>query len=111
MNTSDSRYDENGLTDGSISDRSAPEIHSMIVASTAHVTLEEAEALTENGYGRGDFGWFFYVGQPGGLALADLGTLSAGLSEMIRQARARGCAYVLLDRDAEPLDGAPIYDW
>jgi hypothetical protein len=111
MNTSDSRSHENSLTDGTISDCSASEIHSLIVASTAHVTPEEAEALTKNGYSRGVFGWFFYVGRPGACVLADLGILSAGLSEVIRQARARGCVYVLLDRDAGALDGAPIYDW
>jgi hypothetical protein len=93
------------------SDHSSPEIHSMMVVSTAHVTLEEAEALTENGYNRGVFGWLFYVGNPEAPVLSDLGTLSTGLSEVIRGARARGCTYVLLDRDADPLDGAAIYDW
>jgi len=83
----------------------------MMVTSTAHVTLEEGEALTESGYDRGVFGWLFYVGQPGVPVLADLGTLSTGLNEVIREARVRGCTYVLLDRDASPLDGIPIYDW
>ncbi len=111
MNTGDSEHREPGMAEAPIKDCPLPEIHSLIVASTAHVTPEEAEALTESGYTRGVFGWLFYVGRPGAPVLADLGTLSAGLSGVIREARGRGCTYVLLDRDAAALDGTPIYDW
>jgi hypothetical protein len=111
MNTGDSTECMHSRIDRPIGDHSSPEIHSMMVVSTAHVTLEEAEALTENGYNRGVFGWLFNVGGPEAPVLSDLRTLSTGLREVIREARVRGCTYVLLDRDADPLDGAPIYDW
>lgn len=72
MSTGDSEHSEHSLAEASIKNRPLPEIHSMMVASTAHITLEEAEALTENGYNRGVFGWFFYVGQRGDPVLEDL---------------------------------------
>jgi hypothetical protein len=96
---------------GCHSDAYPVEVHSLLVASTAHVTPQEAQALTDHNYGRGEWGWFFYVGPRGGSVLPELDGLSNGLSEVVRQARARGCFYVLLDRDANPLKGIPTYDW
>jgi hypothetical protein len=93
------------------SDALPAEVHSLLVASTAHVTPQEAQALTDHNYGRDEWGWFFYVGPRGGSVLPELDPLSNGLSEVVRQARVRGCFYVLLDRDADPLHGVPTYDW
>lgn len=93
------------------SDALPAEVHSLLVASTAHVTPQEAQALTVHNYARGECGWFFYVGPRGSSVLPELGSLSDGLGEVVRRARARGYFYVLLDRDADPLDGVPTYDW
>jgi hypothetical protein len=92
-------------------DQKIAEVHSILVASTAHVTAREAQSLTDHGYCRGEIGWFFYVGQNGPPDLADLESLSGGLGAVVRQAQERGCHYVLLDRDANPLSGIPTYDW
>ena len=83
----------------------------LVIASTAHVTVGEAQALTDHGYSRGEYGWFFYVGQYGDPVLTDIEPVSAGLVEVIRRARREGCPYVLLDRDAGILPDAPTYDW
>jgi hypothetical protein len=87
------------------------EIHLLLVTSTGHVTDHEAAILTDHGYGRGQFGWFFYVGEEGYDALPEIGRPSRGLFAVVLCARVNGCHYVLLDRDADPLPGVPIYDW
>jgi hypothetical protein len=92
-------------------DETIAAIHSLLVASTGHVTVREAQSLTNHGHCRGETGWFFYVGQNGLPALAELEPLSEGLAAVVRQAQASGCQYVLLDRDAIPLSGIPTYDW
>ena len=38
------------------------EIQPLLVTSTSHVTDQEAQALTDHGYSRDQYGWFFYVG-------------------------------------------------
>ena len=87
------------------------EIHPLLVTSTAHVTDEEAQILTDHGYSRDQFGWFFYVGNEEYDALPEIVRKSRGLFAVILCARVNGCPYVLLDRDAEVLPGVPIYDW
>ena len=82
-----------------------------LIASTAHVTVGEAQALTDHGYSRGEYGWLFYVGQPGEPVLSEIEPVSAGLAKVIRRARQECCLYVLLDRDAGILPDAPTYDW
>ena len=75
------------------------------------MTVGEAQALTDHGYSCGEYGWLFYVGQPGEPILSEIESVSAGLAEVIRRARREGCPYVLLDRDADFLADAPTYDW
>jgi len=87
------------------------EIHLLLVTSTAHVTDQEAKALTDHGYSRDQTGWFFHVGGEEHDALTEIIRKSRGLFAVILCARVNGCHYVLLDRDAETLPGVPIYDW
>ena len=87
------------------------EIHRLLVTSTAHVTDHEAQLLTDHGYRRDQSGWFFYVGEEGYDSLPEIARKSRGLFGVIFCARLDGCAYVLLDRDAETLPGVAIYDW
>jgi hypothetical protein len=86
-------------------------IYSLLVTSTAHVTESEAKILDDSGYRRMDYGWFFYVGVHGDAVLEEIELPSAGLTEVILQARQIGCEYVLLDMDADALINAPTYDW
>ena len=92
-------------------DRTNAEIHSLLVASTSHVTAEEAQALTGHGYSRGESGFFFYVGQREDSALAEIEPLSDGLAGVVRYARELRCLYVLLDRDAEAITQVTTYEW
>ena len=88
-----------------------PNVCSLLVASTAHVTAEEAQSLTDHGYARGEYGFFFYAaGSPNAL-VTELGTLSEGLQGVIREAHGRGCQYVLLDRDGPLISGIATYAW
>ena len=87
------------------------EIHSVLLTSTSHVTDHEAQVLTDHGYSRDQSGWFFYVGGDEYDALSEIPRKSQGLFAVILCARVNGCQYVLLDRDAEPIAGFPIYDW
>ena len=109
MNNQTDRAD--GPTDATEERRRQTEICPLLIASTAHVTVGEPQALTDHGYSRGEYGWLFYVGQPGEPVLSEIEPVSAGLAEVIRRARVEGCPYVLLDRDAGILPDAPTYDW
>jgi hypothetical protein len=88
-----------------------PNVCSLLVASTAHVTAEEAQFLTDHGYARGQYGFFFYAAGEPNVVLTELGALSGGLQGVIREAHGRGCQYVLLDRDGPLVSGIPIYPW
>jgi hypothetical protein len=92
-------------------DATPAEVHSVLVTCTAHVTVQEAQALTDHGYSRGEYGWLIYVGRHNAPVLPELEPLNEGLRGVIREAHARGCLYVLLDRDADPLSGIATYDW
>ena len=109
MNNQTNRAD--GPTDATDERRRQAEICPLLIASTAHVTVGEAQALTDHGYCRGEYGWLFYVGQPGDPVLSEIEPVSAGLAEVIHRARKEGCLNVLLDRDAGILPDLPTYDW
>ena len=110
MNSQTDRAD--GPTDAAEELRSHTEICPLGgIASTAHVTVGEAQALTDHGNSCGEYGWLFYVGQPGEPVLSEIEPVSAGLAEVIRRARQECCPYVLLDRDTGILPDAATYDW
>jgi hypothetical protein len=88
-----------------------PSVCSLLVASTAHVTAEEAQSLTDHGYARGECGFFFYAAGEPNVVLTELGALSEGLQGVIREAHGRGCQYVLLDRDGPLVSGIATYSW
>ena len=88
-----------------------PNVCSLLVASTAHVTAEEAQFLTDHGYARGEYGFFFYAAGEPNVVLTELGALSEGLQGVIREAHGRGCQYVLLDRDGPLISGTATYAW
>lgn len=93
--------------------------------STAHVSPAARDWLDEQGriaaaavtdqdeepaihIGRLVTGWFFYADEnPSSPYLG----IPDDVIRLMQEARKRGCEYVLLDRDAEPLDGLPTYEW
>ena len=44
-----------------------------LLASTAHVTADEAQSLTDPGYARGEYGFLFYAAGDPNAVLAELG--------------------------------------
>jgi len=88
----------------------ALEIGKILVATTAHVTWEEAQYLDANGYSRGEYGWFLHVGAEDH-PVAGIEHPSPGLAGIIETAQRAGCVYLLLDRDADAVEGVPTYDW
>ena len=84
-------------------------IEAMLVLSTAHITehtcnvsLHDAQIVA---YAKGDYGWFVHVpdDEPEGLPI-DLGGCLA-------LARARACAWIMFDRDADIAPALPVHDW
>ena len=88
-----------------------PSVCSLLVASTAHVTAEEAQSLTDLGLARGEYGFFFYAAGDLNVVVRELEVLSEGLQGVIREAYGRGCEYVLLDRDGPLVSGIATYSW
>jgi hypothetical protein len=87
-----------------------PEIHQLLVTSTAHVTADEAKVLTAQ-CNRNKYGWFFYIGSGEDEVFLPIVQPSPGLDGVIHHARTHGCVYVLLDRDADKLPNVPSYEW
>lgn len=92
----------------------APEyVRTFLDLSTAHLP----EHLCQNlgGYSsirawETEYGWFMWA--PGDIDDdPDYDDVPDEVRAIWRFARAHGCHYVLLDRDAEILDGLPSWDW
>lgn len=80
------------------------EIRSFLTLSTAHITRETSESLSERDYNFGEYGHFIWAGGP-------QANISGDLWDVINYTRDLGCAYVLLDRDADTVDNLPTYEW
>ncbi len=92
------------------------EIMKVLVASTAHLTAQEAECIS-SGQAIGDtmpspMGWEYggivYVG---GLHAPKDEGMSDGLADVITVARANGVEWVRFDSDGPVLDNCATYEW
>ncbi len=97
----------------------APEIAKILIVTTAHLTPAERDRLSgEDGLPAraqlvGEFGMQVWVPPLSGILTYDSSGAdsdSAGLTGCLKLARELGCRYVLFDRDAEAVDGVPLYD-
>ena len=89
------------------------ETHQLLVLCTAHLTEEVVQDLSNGKLDievrTGEYG--FLISTVGANVLARLGRLPPCLKRVMDKTGDLGCAYVLFDRDAVPLDDLPIYDW
>jgi hypothetical protein len=95
-------------------------IRNFLDCCTSHVSKETADWLDARGsetagrdgsnrayVGTTPYGWFVYADTEAGKAECfpdDLVTVFA-------HATGKGCEYILLDRDADTIDGLPVFEW
>lgn len=87
------------------------EIQKVLLATTGHVTEEERDILNANGYSRGEYGWLIFINPNADPSVSEIEEPSEGLAGAMRVAKENGCRYLLLDRDAQELEGLPVYEW
>jgi hypothetical protein len=56
------------------------------------------------------YGWLMHASN-GAAQYAREHDWPAELLPIVELARSKGCEYILFDRDAEPIEGLPTFDW
>jgi hypothetical protein len=96
------------------------QIEPMLVATTAHAEPAEADMFDMDRHAlsvtfkRGE-GWMFYVANNAEELEEQLREgrrpLSASMRQLIERAHALGCCWLLLDADADTVEGIPTHEW
>ncbi|ADL36047.1 hypothetical protein bpr_II108 (plasmid) [Butyrivibrio proteoclasticus B316] len=91
------------------------EINKMLSLSTAHITKETESKLSEqsiyevNVYEKSEYGYFIY---PNIELLDKRGwDIPEDLKKCIGLAKANNCNWIVFDRDVDPVDELPTYEW
>lgn len=97
------------------------ETHKMLVLSTAHLTEKTAKAIEEAAEELPPFctidwapsfmraeGWIWYVGEENPVVTRPFPDEFAALFSLAME---NGCTWLMLDRDADPADNLPTYEW
>lgn len=87
------------------------EIETIPIISTGHVSEETANAIYDGGLGdlmKSVYGWIIWVCPD---AEIDPYEWPQDLATVVDWAREQGYMYVMFDRDADTIEGLPIYDW
>lgn len=90
--------------------KSSMTIESMLVLSTGHLEhgtcTQWLDTAPFAAFTKADYGWFVFVPE-------DLGEdpMPPDLLVCCQLAHARGCEWIMFDRDAPALDTLPVYDW
>lgn len=98
------------------------EIVSMLIAGTCNISESDNDKLTTKtdlvplAYDKIEYGYLFWVPDDDGIREDLEGQLkkagySPGLHALLEKANELGCRYLYLDRDAEPVEGLPTFDW
>lgn len=86
------------------------EIKTMMVLSTAHLTLFTCNTALSSYDGpvwnKGDYGWFVYVPED-----IDARDLPEDLRQCMKFARRKRCRWIMFDRDGPITPELPDYDW
>ena len=87
------------------------EIAKMLVLSTAHLTEATCNSYLPGwdgpAYQKGDYGWFVPMFDHFRECVDGADDLRA----CMEKAAALGCEWLMFDRDADQVDGLPVYDW
>lgn len=96
------------------------ETFTVLALSTAHVTEEIAQRLNDEvehspadspvnlvSWDPFRFGWWVYVNDDAGM----WESFPQCLQDCFALARQTGARYIQFDRDVEPIDALPIYEW
>lgn len=95
-----------------------PEIHKMLVMSTAHVSEETAKLIDEAydrkhawapAFARAE-GWLFYVGDENPVVKHGL-DYPEEFAALFSFAMEQGCTWLMLDRDGDTVDNLPTFEW
>ena len=88
----------------------------MLALSTVHVS-EDTAKLIDNGdtevviYAKEKYGWFVHVPELCNMNNLENGKCPSDLYRCILFARKNDCDWLMFDRDVEPIDELPQYNW
>ena len=96
------------------------EFHTMLVASTRYITVEDRDKLEGKSeslvyFAKGEYGWFINI--PEGTELEELMDrlvnhgFSAAFVNLIQFTVDNKCQWLMLDRDGGNLPGLPTFKW
>ena len=97
-----------------------PQIEPMLAISTAHISKETAERLTNlsiegvTAYYHDNHGWLIVVPDTVGWSGLEENVpllVHDDLYQCMKMAQARGCCWLLLDSDAAEIEGLDTYEW
>lgn len=95
----------------------------MLVLSTAHITEETSECLDNSAisseqrvplhFAKGEYGFLIPIipFEPGDVEDRERWEAYPDLAAIRAVAEAAGCSWIMLDRDADTVDGLSTYDW
>lgn len=88
-------------------------IKKILEVSTGNVTIETMQAIEESNLAlttmAGPYGAFVAVLED--IALLEKLLTQSDLKALLNEARSQDCEWLYLDRDAEPLENFPYYEW
>jgi hypothetical protein len=97
-----------------------PQIEPMLAISTAHISKETAERLTNHAldavtaFDHDNHGWLISVPDTVGWSGLEENVpllVHDDLCQCMKMAQARGCCWLLLDGDAAAIEGLDTYEW
>lgn len=92
---------------GPDTDKPPVQVERMLVVAASHLSAEEVATLIAYDYQHGEAAWLMVAGNTPDCTVPTFESKSPGLSKVLDYAYKHQCAYVLFDRDADPLVNAP----
>lgn len=89
------------------------EVLKMLALSTSHLTSDTADDINYDNidglirYRKDEYGWFVYVPEENW----EFHDHPADIYDCLVFARKNGFDWIMFDRDVEPIDELPVYEW